>query len=208
MIAKERRELQQNPREELDELVQLYVAKGLAPSTAQQVAEELTVNDPVAAHLDAELNIVAEDIANPLAAALVSAGSFAVGGALPFLTMLLLPDHPESRGHLHRRSAGPSPHREPGRPARGRSRTETDYSGGGRRRNRFGGHLRTRRSPWQHRDRLKRSSMRCAAIHGADRAVISIVGRAAPTSTLSTASHSVSNACRTGKPAYSSRLQT
>ena len=91
MITEERRELQQNPQEELDELVQLYVAKGLAPSTAQQVAEELTANDPVAAHLDAELNIVAEDIANPLAAALVSAGSFAVGGALPFLTMLLLP---------------------------------------------------------------------------------------------------------------------
>ena len=60
MIAKERRELQQNPQEELDELVQLYVAKGLAPTTAQQVAEQLTVNDPVAAHLDAELNLVSE----------------------------------------------------------------------------------------------------------------------------------------------------
>ena len=119
MITEERRELQQNPQEELDELVQLYVAKGLTPTTAQQVAEQLTANDPVAAHLDAELNLVAEDIANPLAAALVSAGSFAVGGALPFLTMLLLPEPAESRGHLHRRSAGPSPDREPGRPARG-----------------------------------------------------------------------------------------
>ena len=92
MITEERRELQQNPQEELDELVQLYVAKGLTPTTAQQVAEQLTAKDPVAAHLDAELNLVSqEDIANPAAAALTSAGSFAVGGALPFLTMLLLP---------------------------------------------------------------------------------------------------------------------
>lgn len=92
MIAEERRELEQHPEDELEELVQLYVAKGLNPPTARQVAEQLTAKDPVAAHLDAELNLVADDIVNPAAAALTSAGSFAVGGALPFLTMLLLPE--------------------------------------------------------------------------------------------------------------------
>jgi vacuolar iron transporter family protein len=92
LITEERRELKQYPEDELDELVRLYVAKGLTPTTAQQVAEQLTAKDPVAAHVDAELNLVSEeDIANPSAAALTSAGSFAVGGALPFLTMLLLP---------------------------------------------------------------------------------------------------------------------
>ena len=91
MIAKEREELRLFPREELDELVGLYVEKGLDPQTAQQVAEQLTARDPVAAHLDAELNLIAEDIANPTAAALTSAASFAVGGSLPLLTMLLLP---------------------------------------------------------------------------------------------------------------------
>jgi vacuolar iron transporter family protein len=92
LITEERRELKQHPEDELDELVRLYVAKGLTPTTAQQVAEQLTAKDPVAAHVDAELNLVSEeDIANPSAAALTSAGSFAVGGALPFLTMLLLP---------------------------------------------------------------------------------------------------------------------
>ena len=201
MITEERRELQQNPQEELDELVQLYVAKGLTPTTAQQVAEQLTARDPVAAHLDAELNLVSEeDIANPAAAALTSAGSFAVGGALPFLTMLLLPSSDESRGHLHRRSAGPSPDREPGRPARGQPAAETDYSGGGRRRNRSGGHLRTGRSPWQHRDRLSGwlVSLPCRSASSVEH----------PDEHLSTASHSVSNACRTGKTAYSSRLRT
>ena len=92
MIAEERRELQQHLADELLELVQLYVAEGLDQTTAQQVARELTAKDPVAAHLDAELNLVAEDIASPVAAALASAGSFAVGGVLPFLTMLLLPE--------------------------------------------------------------------------------------------------------------------
>ena len=91
MITNERRELQEHPEDELDELVQLYVTKGLNPSTARQVAEQLTAKDPVAAHLDAELNLVPADIANPTAAALTSAASFAVGGALPFLTMVLLP---------------------------------------------------------------------------------------------------------------------
>jgi len=92
MIAEERRELQKHPDDELDELIQLYVAKGLDQTTAQQVAGELTAKDPLAAHMDAELNLVAEDIASPVAAALASAASFAVGGALPFLTMLLLPE--------------------------------------------------------------------------------------------------------------------
>jgi vacuolar iron transporter family protein len=92
MITEERRELKQHPEDEFDELVRLYVAKGLTPRTAQQVAEQLTAKAPVAAHVDAELNLVSEeDIAKPSAAALTSAGSFAVGGALPFLTMLLLP---------------------------------------------------------------------------------------------------------------------
>jgi vacuolar iron transporter family protein len=92
MITEERRELKQHPEDERDELVRLYVAKGLTPTTAQHVAEQLTAKDPVAAHVDAELNLVSEeDIANPSAAGLTSAGSFAVGGALPFLTMLLLP---------------------------------------------------------------------------------------------------------------------
>ena len=119
MITNERRELQEHPEDELDELVQLYVTKGLNPSTARQVAEQLTAKDPVAAHLDAELNLVPADIANPTAAALTSAASFAVGGALPFLTMVLLPSPARVGGHLHRRSAGSGADREPGRPAGG-----------------------------------------------------------------------------------------
>ncbi|MCW2810851.1 MAG: hypothetical protein JWP61_1309 [Friedmanniella sp.] len=91
LIAKERAELADNPAEELDELTEIYVAKGLNRETARQVAEQLTERDPLTAHLDAELNIVEEDIANPWAAALASAASFTLGALLPVLTVLLTP---------------------------------------------------------------------------------------------------------------------
>lgn len=42
LLAKERRELLEEPVAELEELVGLYEAKGLSPATARTVAEELT----------------------------------------------------------------------------------------------------------------------------------------------------------------------
>lgn len=91
LIAKERAELAEKPEEELEELTLIYVGKGLTHDTARQVAEQLTARDPLTAHLEAELNIVEEDIANPWAAAAASAASFTVGGLLPVLTILLTP---------------------------------------------------------------------------------------------------------------------
>lgn len=89
LIARERSELTQMPDAELDELIQLYQAKGLAPDTARQVAEELTAHDALAAHLSVELNIDQQDLASPWHAALASAAAFIVGGAIPFLAILL-----------------------------------------------------------------------------------------------------------------------
>ena len=91
MIRQERHELDDDPKGELDELAALYVAKGLRAETARQVAEQLSAHDALAAHLEAELNIIPEDIASPWAAAFSSAAAFTLGGLLPFLTILLLP---------------------------------------------------------------------------------------------------------------------
>src|SRR6187549_2354078 len=55
MLAKERRELAEEPAAELAELIGIYQAKGLRPETARIVAEELTAHDAFAAHADAEL---------------------------------------------------------------------------------------------------------------------------------------------------------
>ncbi len=91
LVAKERRELRQMPTAELAELTALYQAKGVSPETAAQVAKELTAHDALAAHLDAELNLDPEDLANPWQAAGASAASFIVGALLPMLAILLPP---------------------------------------------------------------------------------------------------------------------
>src|SRR5215217_7919862 len=57
LIAKEKRELAEEPELELAELTAIYQAKGLSAETAGQVAAELTAHDALAAHLSAELNI-------------------------------------------------------------------------------------------------------------------------------------------------------
>jgi VIT1/CCC1 family predicted Fe2+/Mn2+ transporter len=77
---------------ELAELTQLYQDKGLSPQTASQVAEELTANDALAAHLDAELNIDQHDIVSPWRAAYASAIAFLIGGVLPVVAIIVFPD--------------------------------------------------------------------------------------------------------------------
>jgi VIT1/CCC1 family predicted Fe2+/Mn2+ transporter len=93
LIAKEKRELLEDPEGELEELVVLYQKQGLAPATARQVAVEFTALDPVRAHLLAELNIVEDDVVSPWHAAWVSALAFTLGALLPLLAILLLPEN-------------------------------------------------------------------------------------------------------------------
>lgn len=91
LIEKERRELAEEPEEELAELTALYLAKGLTPETAGKVAEELTAHNALEAHLSAELNIQETDIVSPWHAAFASAIAFTVGAVLPMLAILLPP---------------------------------------------------------------------------------------------------------------------
>jgi VIT1/CCC1 family predicted Fe2+/Mn2+ transporter len=73
LLQQERRELEETPADELDELAGLYAAKGLSAQTAWEVAEELTEHDAFAAHVDVELGIDPDDLPNPWQAALSSA---------------------------------------------------------------------------------------------------------------------------------------
>lgn len=95
LIEKERRELAEQPEDELSELAAIYESKGLSPGTARTVAVELTEHDALAAHLSAELNIHENDIVSPWNAAFASAVAFVLGAALPMLAMILPP--PEMR---------------------------------------------------------------------------------------------------------------
>lgn len=90
-LRRERWELANQPDAELDELTGIYMARGLSPELARQVAIELTRHDALAAHARDELSITHLTRARPLQAAIASAASFAVGAALPLIVALLLP---------------------------------------------------------------------------------------------------------------------
>lgn len=90
-IARERAELAANPEHELAELTAIYVKRGLDPSLASQVAQQLMKHDALGAHARDELGISETLSARPVQAALASAGTFAIGAAMPLLTAVMTP---------------------------------------------------------------------------------------------------------------------
>ena len=93
-LERERAELGKDPTTNLSELRELaatYVARGLAPDLAQQVAVQLTAHNALAAHARDELGISDAFSAKPLQAALASAASFAAGAALPLCIAAFAP---------------------------------------------------------------------------------------------------------------------
>lgn len=82
-MAREKAELVKDPDAELRELTAIYVARGLEPALAHDVATQLSKHDALAAHARDELGISSAFSAKPMQAALASAASFAVGAALP-----------------------------------------------------------------------------------------------------------------------------
>jgi vacuolar iron transporter family protein len=87
----ERAELKADDKGEHKELAAIYVARGLDPSLAQQVAVQLMAHDALGAHARDELGISKTSRARPVQAALASAGSFAVGAAMPLLVTAMAP---------------------------------------------------------------------------------------------------------------------
>jgi VIT1/CCC1 family predicted Fe2+/Mn2+ transporter len=90
-LGRERKELAEDADSELAELTGIYAARGLDKSLARRVAEQLTKHDALAAHARDELGISETMTARPVQAAITSAGTFAVGAALPMLAAFLTP---------------------------------------------------------------------------------------------------------------------
>jgi vacuolar iron transporter family protein len=90
-LALERAELKADDEGEHRELTAIYVARGLKPGLAKQVAEQLMAHDALGAHARDELGISKTFLARPIQAALASAASFAVGAALPILVTAMVP---------------------------------------------------------------------------------------------------------------------
>ena len=90
-LGRERKELSEDREGELRELAGIYVKRGLDKALALQVAEQLMAHDALGAHARDELGISDATAARPVQAALASAASFSVGGALPLLMALATP---------------------------------------------------------------------------------------------------------------------
>jgi vacuolar iron transporter family protein len=90
-LDRERKELAADDPAERAELAGIYVARGLDPALARQVADQLMAKDALGAHARDELGISEAQRARPVLAAFASAGSFAVGAFLPLLIALLVP---------------------------------------------------------------------------------------------------------------------
>jgi VIT1/CCC1 family predicted Fe2+/Mn2+ transporter len=90
-LARERKELAADPAAELAELTAIYVQRGLDPALAKQVAEQLTAKDVLAAHARDELGVSELLVARPVQAAFASAGTFAIGAALPLVPVVIAP---------------------------------------------------------------------------------------------------------------------
>ena len=90
-LERERRELASDPEHEHAELAAIYVERGLTPELAEQVAARLMEHDPLGAHARDELGLSGLHGARPVQAAFASAGTFAVGAALPLATTLVAP---------------------------------------------------------------------------------------------------------------------
>jgi VIT1/CCC1 family predicted Fe2+/Mn2+ transporter len=90
-LARERKELETDDASERAELAGIYVARGLDSALARQVADQLMAHDALGAHARDELGISEIQRARPVLAAFASAGTFAVGAALPLLVVILAP---------------------------------------------------------------------------------------------------------------------
>jgi VIT1/CCC1 family predicted Fe2+/Mn2+ transporter len=91
-LGLERTELKSNDEGEHQELAAIYVARGLDPLLAKQVAQQLMTHDSLGAHARDELGMSAVLSARPIQAALASAASFAAGAAMPILVTAIVPE--------------------------------------------------------------------------------------------------------------------
>lgn len=87
-LRRETRELAEHPELEHQELVGIYMKRGLDEALANSVATQLAQHDALGAHARDELGLSELHAAKPLQAALASAAAFAVGAVLPLLLTL------------------------------------------------------------------------------------------------------------------------
>jgi len=90
-LEREKRELAEDPKGEMDELAGLYIERGVSEKLAREVAKELMAKDALGAHARDELGISDMTTARPIQAAFTSAATFSTGAAMPLLMVIISP---------------------------------------------------------------------------------------------------------------------
>ena len=90
-LAREKRELEDDPEAELIELAEIYEARGISKPLAMEVAQELTSHNALEAHARDELGITDLSKARPIQAAVASAATFSLGAGLPLAAVIFAP---------------------------------------------------------------------------------------------------------------------
>ena len=87
----EREELEENLPNEIDELITIYMNRGLQRDLAEEVVKQFMAKDALGTHARDELGITEGTSARPLQAAIFSACSFTLGALLPLLIIFIVP---------------------------------------------------------------------------------------------------------------------
>lgn len=90
-LRREAGELAGQPEFEHQELTDIYIARGVEPSLAGEVATQLMARDALGAHARDELGIAGHAMARPLQAAIASAAMFSAGAIAPLAVVPLAP---------------------------------------------------------------------------------------------------------------------
>jgi VIT1/CCC1 family predicted Fe2+/Mn2+ transporter len=90
-VAKERRELERNPEAESAELAERWIARGLPPELAYEVAAAVGRNpdEAIRVHAQEELGVDPAETPSPWVAAASSFACFSIGALVPLLPYLL-----------------------------------------------------------------------------------------------------------------------
>ena len=87
-LKREQQELDEYPKEELQELAKIYSNRGLTHELSLEVAKQLTQHNALEAHARDELGINEISQAKPLQAAFASGAAFIFGGIMPIIVAL------------------------------------------------------------------------------------------------------------------------
>jgi len=89
-LALEQKSIENNYEFEVEELAEIYESRGLEAQLSVQVARQLMAHDALGAHARDEIGISERSVAQPVQAAMSSAGTFTIGAALPLLVVWLV----------------------------------------------------------------------------------------------------------------------